>query len=506
MTSKCKALTADMLRAFNDEINTQQGKYNNAQAITPVGKLIPCRLTSALTGNLTETTENIAQVRDALAHLSPDSQRGNGNLYKLDGNFREDYWLLAIWALGSLDWGCGKQLAYEWSFPSERFTPEGFEDAWGAYDPSRENSVRIGSLFKLAMHYGWQNRSPVVLQAANQSRYSPLSTTEVRALPPQEWCIKDVMPKRGLAAIFGESGSGKSFLTLHMAAAIVTGSDWFGRRAHPTPVTYVMLEGEGGLRNRITALEQVQGALPQDTFKCIIQPFQLTSTEDVQELAAVVPHGGVLFIDTLNRAAPTSDENSSKEMGQILQAAKLLQSLIDGLVVVIHHTGKDPSRGMRGHSSLHAALDSAVEVVRNNNGRAWVLRKAKEGEEGVPTPFKLDRRVLGTDADGDEISSCTVSPDTATIFARPEPSGQKQKAAFRAIKGALLTTASVTTSITNHPSMKVEDAITLIAGTLTSTQANKRNNEARRLVTALISGSYLSSQVDKAEEAWCWLS
>ena len=237
----------------------------------------------------------------------------------------------------------------------------------------------------------------------------------------------------------------------------------------------------------------------------IFQPFQLTSPEDVHDLAAVVPNGGVVFIDTLNRAAPTSDENSSKEMGQILQAAKLLQGLIDGLVVVIHHTGKDPGRGMRGHSSLNAALDATVEVVRSNNGRAWVLRKAKEGEEGIPVPFKLDRHVLGTDVDGDEISSCTVSPDTAMIFARPEPGGAKQKAAFKAIKSVLLSAVSGASSITSNPCMKVEDAITLVAGSLTTAKPNKRNSEARRLVTALIDGGYLNSKVDTAEESWCWL-
>ena len=74
----------------------------------------------------------------------------------------------------------------------------------------------------------------------------------------------------------------------------------------------------------------------------------------------MVPPGAVVFLDTLNRAAPTADENSSKDMGEILSAAKLLQSLINGLVVLVHHTGKDATKGLRGHSSLFAALDAAV--------------------------------------------------------------------------------------------------------------------------------------------------
>lgn len=506
MTSDRLHVTADMLRVLNDEINAQRFPPTLQPPTVLVENSIPKGVTAALISKLPETPENVTKVREALDHLSPDSRRGDGKLYKPDGNFSDDYWLASIWSLCSLGWKCGKQLAIDWSAPSSRYSAEGFEEAWRSYDQSRANPIRIGTLFKLAMHHGWQSTLPVILEAANESRYKPLSSSEVCALPPQEWCIKEAMPKKGLAAIYGESGSGKSFLTLDMAAAIVKGKSWFGRRVNLTPVTYVMLEGEGGLRNRITALEQAQGTLPQDIFKAIIQPFQLTSPEDVHELAAVVPHGGIVFIDTLNRAAPTSDENSSKEMGQILQAAKLLQSSVGGLVVVIHHTGKDPSRGMRGHSSLHAALDAAIEVVRTANGRAWVLRKAKEGEEGIPVPFKLDRQVLSIDADGDEISSCTVSPDATTIFTKPAPSGAKQKLALKSIKSVLLITASGATTITSNPSMKVEDAITLVAGTLTATKVNKRNSEARRLITGLITGGYIDSKVDSAEEAWCWIS
>jgi RecA-family ATPase len=66
---------------------------------------------------------------------------------------------------------------------------------------------------------------------------------------------------------------------------------------------------------------------------------------------------GVIVIDTLAQSAPDSDENSSADMGTIISNAQLLQRETNGLVVLIHHTGKDASRGARGHSSLYAALE-----------------------------------------------------------------------------------------------------------------------------------------------------
>ncbi len=71
-----------------------------------------------------------------------------------------------------------------------------------------------------------------------------------------------------------------------------------------------------------------------------------------------------MFIDTLNRSAPDADENSSKDMGLIIDGMKKIQSQCEGLVICVHHTGKDVSKGLRGHSSLLAALDSAIQVER----------------------------------------------------------------------------------------------------------------------------------------------
>ena len=44
-------------------------------------------------------------------------------------------------------------------------------------------------------------------------------------------------------------------------------------------------------------------------------------------------------------------------------------------------------KGARGHSSLFAALDGAVEVTRLVNSRSWSIAKAKDGEDGKDFSF-----------------------------------------------------------------------------------------------------------------------
>jgi hypothetical protein len=318
--------------------------------------------------------------------------------------------------------------------------------------------------------------------------------------------VKNIFPTAGLVGIYGPSASGKSFLAFDMAAAIARGVYWFGVKTTPTPVVYVALEGESGIRLRVKAWEQEYGLTLPQQFQMILQRYHLTEAQDVADFAMVIPRGAVVIIDTLNRSAPTADENSSKDMGIILESAKQLQGFTGGLVVLVHHTGKDASKGLRGHSSLFAALDGAIEVERNGERRTWVAAKVKDGSDGRKVAFRLKVHDLGKDADGDTLSSCTVELDHGQLFQVPEPKGRNQKSALKIIKHeiSICVTTNKAGCGTNTHCLKVDDAITKIATTLTTVAANKRANRARTIIKTLIDNSHLRSGLD-GDEAWVWL-
>jgi hypothetical protein len=239
----------------------------------------------------------------------------------------------------------------------------------------------------------------------------------------------------------------------------------------------------------------------------VMQPFQITNPTNVDELSASVPPDSVIIVDTLYRAAPTSDENSSKEMGEILQACKRLQSLIGWLIVLVHHTGKDTTKGARGHSSFFAALDGAIEVQRVSEIRSWSIAGANDEQDGKNFPFEFKLHTLGTDADGDDITSCAIEKRLPNIFVKPPPKGAIQKAAFRAIKEYFANLVSPTHGLAGSPSstvcLKFEDAVKFLAGTLETTVKHKRNSEARRLLKGLTDSGHLQTGLDANDDAWC---
>ena len=309
-----------------------------------------------------------------------------------------------------------------------------------------------------AMPAGWPQNSDVndlaqrdgtdVLEAMLQSaseppkpppRYKLLSGADLEDLPPLTWRVRGILPAEGLAAIYGPSGCGKSFLAFDLAAAIADERRWFDCRVEAVPVVYVALEGEAGFKLRAKAWAMHRGQSLPAGLHLILQPFKLTDPRDVKDLASVVPAGAVVFLDTLNRAAPTADENSSKDMGEILEAAKHLQSKTRGLVVVLHHTGKNTGNGMRGHSSLFAALDAAIEVSREGDARKWEVAKSKDGQDGASHPFTLQTETLGTDEYGDVITSCVVLPGAIveTVSSRRDKLPRASKVALDALRTAL---------------------------------------------------------------------
>ena len=252
----------------------------------------------------------------------------------------------------------------------------------------------------------------VAIAGAPAKRFKPKFAADILKNPPAHWTVKGVLPEKGLAAVYGASGSGKSFLTLDMAAAIGEGVSWFGHRTRLTPVLYVFLEGQSGLARRIQAWEQVHGREYPTTVQFMTDSaFMLTAPAAVHELAEWPTPGSLIVIDTLAQSAPMVDENASAGMGEILEGAKLLQRLTNGMVLFVHHAGKDVAKGMRGHSSLYAALDAVIEVQRNGDSRSWSIAKSKDGEDGRSQSFKLNGITLGVDADGDPITSCTVEVD-----------------------------------------------------------------------------------------------
>lgn len=311
--------------------------------------------------------------------------------------------------------------------------------------------------------------------------YSPKTAFNIASRPIPPWRIKGILPTQGLATIYGPSTAGKSFLAIDIAAAISLGNDWFGHRVRQAPVMYVALEGEGGFPKRLRAWEQYNECrLPDELLFIIGEPFEINNPLHVAQLAVVTRKGSVIVIDTLNRSSPGSDENASRDMSGILAGCKRLATLIEGLVLLVHHTGKDETRGMRGHSSLIAAVDASIEVCRDGDLRSWTVAKAKDDGDGAELCFKLAIENLGSDEDGDAITSCAIEPTTVTAAPKQPPSHK------RSLKGNQKLVLDAITTALQTDLLTFDGALELAVRTLDHVESRHRLQRARQALWSLI--------------------
>lgn len=333
------------------------------------------------------------------------------------------------------------------------------------------------------------------------TRFNLYGDRDLQQLKPMKWVVKGVLPESGLAAIYGPPGSGKTFFGLDVGLAIAQGKTWFGARVNPAPVVYLWLEGASGFRRRAEAWKTHNKQSLPDQFKYILQPFKLNDPTDVNDLAQTLPEGAVVFIDTLNKAATQTDENSSAEMGKLIDAARTLQAHTGGLVVLVHHTGKSQSAGLRGHSSLLGALDTAIEVTRDDGVRHWKVVKQKDGLDGFMRSFDLLEVELGADDDGDPINSCCISEIQAgeVLSNLPLPQGANQKIVMEAITPLF---NSGSTGVEGTPpdsvAIEIEQAVAVAATKLTCPN-DKRTSRAREAISGMVSRGVLG-----AHGGWLW--
>ena len=123
----------------------------------------------------------------------------------------------------------------------------------------------------------------------------------------------------------------------------------------------------------------------------------------------------LVIVDTLAQATAGGNENSGEDMGKAIGHCRTSSEVLHCSVMLVHHSGKDDTKGARGHSSLKAAADTELEVVRSDDQRAMRVSKQKDGEDGLDMGFALETIPVGTDEDGDVITSCVVTHNANTV-------------------------------------------------------------------------------------------
>jgi hypothetical protein len=232
--------------------------------------------------------------------------------------------------------------------------------------------------------------------------------------------VRDLLNEGEISAIIGASGTSKTFIAIDMAMHIAAGWPWFGRRTRQMGVIYIAAEAGRGIQNRVAAFKKHHQ--PDDLpFAAIVSPVNLrerVGDNGLHEVIAAIQAVrlslpvGLIIVDTLNRSMGGGEENTSQDMGQFITNIDALRDHIGAHVLIVHHLGKDETRGSRGHTSFPAALDTEIVIKRDNATGISIAKVTKQRE--LPTMGRFTYTLHSVELDqnqyGEPVTSCVVEP------------------------------------------------------------------------------------------------
>lgn len=247
---------------------------------------------------------------------------------------------------------------------------------------------------------------------AETSEYFFTRATSYLSQPaPLKWVIKGWIPDSAVTMVYGESGVGKTFITLDIACHIAAGLSWHGHKTIAGVVVYMAGEGNYGIRQRVTAWCKLHGVDRLDNLLISNKAIDIDSPASAAQIIGAVRDvtqdpACMIFVDTVNNHM-SGDENSAKDTRNMLNACQIVARALNAGVCLNHHTGHgiDSKNRARGSSAWKASLDASILASKSDDLIEISCTKMKDAEAPANFYGKLQSVPLGwIDEDGEDIT------------------------------------------------------------------------------------------------------
>jgi hypothetical protein len=256
---------------------------------------------------------------------------------------------------------------------------------------------------------------------------------DMNTVSKKNWLVHHLLAVGETSVFYGEPGSGKSVKAEDIGLHIAAGLKWHGRPVKQMAVLYVALERANVVARRALAFAREhnleRARLP---FTMVRGPLDFRDPKVAGQIVAAITDlakryackAGLIIVDTVSRALCGGDENSPKDMGQLIANLARIQNGVEVHLLLIHHQPQEKER-MRGHGALLAAVDTTIHVTKTAAGRLAEVVKSSDHEEGQRIAFGLKSVTVDHDEHGD--------PVTAPVAIEQElQAGQSKKAKLSA--------------------------------------------------------------------------
>jgi RecA/RadA recombinase len=268
--------------------------------------------------------------------------------------------------------------------------------------------------------------------ASDKPHFERVNTVGIK---PVAWIVKKLIERGTVVLVFGDSGTGKSFFAISLAASIASGTDFFGYPVkRPGACLYIAGEGISGLSRRFYAWEIAAG-VSLNTAPVFRYTGAANLIDRPEELSLAIKnhiekHGEprLVILDTWARTIGGDDSNS-QDAAALANLDRIRARYPALTVLIVHHSGHTAKDRARGWSGLFAAMDSVYRLEKFDTQIVVTNTKQKEDAPVQPLAFNLRSVKLNgiVSEDGEQEFSAYCE---ARKYIPPEqqPKGENQQA------------------------------------------------------------------------------
>ncbi len=260
----------------------------------------------------------------------------------------------------------------------------------------------IERTLKSGLEAGFAKGPPFRVHAPQrESQFWTADTLAGKAVPPQEWLVHNLIPKKQVTLLGGDGGTGKSLLALQLAVAVASGGWWLQRIVHGGPAIYFGAEDDKDeMHRRVNAIANGMGIdlgtlnglscrslAGEDALLALEEagaPLQRTDLYDEVEDHIRATRPALVVIDTLADVYP-ANENDRAKVRQFVGMLRHWAIKHECAVILLAHpslSGMNSGTGTSGSTGWNNSVRSRLYLERITD---------KGGVEGNP-----DARLLKT--------------------------------------------------------------------------------------------------------------
>lgn len=324
-----------------------------------------------------------------------------------------------------------------------------------------------------------RRHAKIVVDAEERPPRPPLQALTLAELfdrPAPQYVIDQVIPERSLIQIVGEPGVLKTFFAQDAGLSVASGqADFFGYSiVRQGAVLFIAAEGAGAFQFRVRAWCFEHNVDPLSIpFRVIPMPVNLRDPSFQQELLALVTemHPILVIVDTLSRCTPGAEENSARDMGEVVGFCSELQQPSGAAIAFVHHpTKNDPKGGGRGSGVIYGAVDTEIRITTNDEDedvqseRLITVTCAKQKDDIKFPPLNLVGHLVPVrDLQGHEMVHESGRPITSIVL-RPAERDDVEKVTEKAAQADHATDLKVLRTMQDYPAATNQQKLRTYAG------------------------------------------